>query len=137
MLAFSLHIAKNIFRCFSFYMKIYANNSIQYKNISFFGYKEAKLYAGRTKLLNKYWNRRLYNCNLDKLDGIQEGLKTFKGLSMKQIAFALTDLHSINMVRGCINHCLHCYANAQPFITRAPFESFKQIMDDILALKNG
>ena len=54
---------------------------------------------------------------------------------MKQIAFALTDLHSINMIRGCINHCLHCYANAQPFITRSLFESFKQITDDIAALR--
>lgn len=107
----------------------------QYSAPSFFGYKEAKTYANRTRLFNKFINRKLYNCNLNKLEGIQEGLKTFEGLSMKQIAFALTDLHSINMIRGCINHCLHCYANAQPFFSRAPFESFKQIMDDILALK--
>ena len=116
-------------------MKIASNCNNQYRAASFFGYKEAKTYANCTKLYNRFINKRLYNCNLDKLEGIQEGLKTFEGLSMKQIAFALTDLHSINMVRGCINHCLHCYANAQPFISRVPFESFKQIMDDILALK--
>ena len=116
-------------------MKISSNYNIQYQNTTFLGYKEAKTYANCTRLYNKFINRRLYNCNLDKLEGIQEGLKTFEGLSMKQIAFALTDLHSINMIRGCINHCLHCYANAQPFISRAPFESFKQIMDDIVSLK--
>lgn len=116
-------------------MKIASDNNYQYSNSSFTGYKEAKTYANCTRLYNKFINRRLYNCNLDKLEGIQEGLKSFEGLSMKQIAFALTDLHSINMIRGCINHCLHCYANAQPFISRAPFESFKQIMDDIVSLK--
>ena len=116
-------------------MKVASKYNYQSAKPSFLGYKEAKRYANRTKLYNKFINKRLYNCNLTKLEGIQEGLKTFEGLSMKQIAFALTDLHSINMIRGCINHCLHCYANAQPFITRAPYESFKQIMDDILALK--
>lgn len=116
-------------------MKVVSDNKYSCLKLSFFGYKEAKTYANCTKLYNRFINRRLYNCNLNKLEGIQEGLKTFEGLSMKQIAFALTDLHSINMIRGCINHCLHCYANAQPFISRAPFENFKQIMDDISALK--
>ena len=116
-------------------MEIMHNSvNISYKPM-FLGYAEAQSYAKRTKLYNRFINKKLYNCNLDKLEGIQEGLKTFEGLNMKQIAFALTDLHSINMIRGCINHCLHCYANAQPFITRSFFESFKQIMDDISALK--
>ena len=116
-------------------MKIDSDYNKQYSNSSFWGYKEAKTYANCTRLYNRFTNRKLYQCNLNKLEGIQEGLKSFEGLSMKQIAFALTDLHSVNMIRGCINHCLHCYANAQPFISRAPFESFKQIMDDILALR--
>lgn len=111
------------------------HNNFQYSNASFTGYKEAKTYANITRLYNWYNFKKLYECNLTKLEGIQEGLKTFEGLSMKQIAFALTDLHSINVIRGCINHCLHCYANAQPFISRTPFESFKQIMDDIVALR--
>ena len=116
-------------------MKIVSDYNNNISKPSFLGYKEASAYAKRTKLYNRFINRRLYNCNLNKLEGIQEGLKSFEGLSMKQIAFALTDLHSINMIRGCVNHCLHCYANAQPFFSRASFESFKQIMDDILALK--
>ena len=117
-------------------MKLMHNSVHNYNQPAFFGYAEAQRYAKRTKLYNKFINRRLYNCNLNKLEGIQEGLKTFEGLSMKQIAFALTDLHSINMIRGCINHCLHCYANAQPFISRSLFESFKQITDDIFTLRN-
>ncbi len=116
-------------------MKISSDYNYLYSNQSFSGYKAARFYALRTRFDNKFINRTLYNCDLEKLDGIQEGLKTFKGLSMKQIAFVLTDLHSINMISGCNKGCLHCYANAQPFISRASFESFKQIMDDILALK--
>ena len=53
---------------------------------------------------------------------------------MKQIAFALTDLHALIMVSGCTNHCLHCYANAQPFVKRSSYEDFKQICDDIKEL---
>ena len=116
-------------------MQVLSDYNQQTTHPSFLGYKEASSYAKRTRLYNRFINKRLYNCNLNKLEGIQEGIKTFEGLSMKQIAFALTDLHSVNMISGCINHCLHCYANSQPFISRAPFESFKQLMDDILQLK--
>ena len=74
----------------------------------------------KEKLLNKFFNRKLCECNFEKLEGAQIGLKSFEGLSIKQIAFALTDLHAIIMVSGCTNHCLHCYANAQPYIKRYP-----------------
>lgn len=86
------------------------------------------------RLLNKIFNRKLCDCNLEKLEGIQKGLKTFENLSMKQIAIALTDLHAINMISGCTRHCLHCYANAQPFLKRGCYEDLKQICDDIKTL---
>ena len=86
------------------------------------------------RLFNKVFNRKLCDCNLEKLEGIQNGLKTFDGLSMKKIAIALTDLHAINMVSGCTRHCLHCYANAQPFLKRGSYEDLKQICDDIKTL---
>ena len=88
------------------------------------------------RLLNKLFNKKLCDTNFEQLEGAQEGLKTFEDLSMKQIAFALTDLHSINMISGCTRHCLHCYANAQPFIKRGSYEDLKQICDDIKELQN-
>ena len=88
------------------------------------------------RLINKVFHRKLCNCNPEKLEGIQEGLKTFEGLSMKQIMIALTDLHSINLVSGCTRHCLHCYANAQPFLKRSSFEDLVQICSDIKELTN-
>ena len=90
----------------------------------------------KEKFLNKIFNKKLCECNFEKLEGAQIGLKSFEGLSIKQIAFALTDLHAIIMVSGCTNHCLHCYANAQPYIKRYPYEDLKQICDDIKELQN-
>lgn len=107
-----------------------------YRPISFKGHSDALRYAQRTKFINKIFNKKLCDLNFEKLEGIQQGLKTFEGLSLKQIAFALTDLHSINMISGCTNHCLHCYANAQPFIKRYPFEDLLQICNDVKELRN-
>lgn len=103
---------------------------------SFNGYQEALAYAKKSKFKNRLLNKKLCNLNFEKYEGIQKGLKTFEGLSLKQIAFALTDLHSINLITGCKNHCLHCYANAQPFIKQYPFEDLVQICNDITELKN-
>lgn len=95
-----------------------------------------KYYVATTKFLNKLQRRSLGECNFNRLEGIQNGLKSFEGLSLKQIAFALTDLHSINMVSGCTRHCIHCYANSQPDIKRYSYEDLKQICDDIKELQN-
>ena len=107
-----------------------------YRPISFKGHSDALRYAQRTKFINKIFNKKLCDLNFEKLEGIQQGLKTFEGLSLKQIAFALTDLHSINMISGCTNHCLHCYANDQPLIKRYPFEDLLQICNDVKELRN-
>ena len=110
------------------YNKLYADS------VTFTSKDTEKSQFKTQRFFNKLLNKKLCNANLDKLEGAQEGLKTFNGLSMKQIAFALTDLHSINMISGCTRHCLHCYANAQPFIKRGSFEDLKQICDDIKEL---
>ncbi len=97
------------------------------------GYKQID---GVTKIFNRVFKKGLCACNFAALEGVQKGLKTFEGLSIKQMAFAFTDLHSINMMSGCTNHCLHCYANAQPFIKRYPFEDLVQICSDAKEFKN-
>lgn len=97
------------------------------------GYKQID---GVSKIFNRILKKSLCECNFSALEGVQRGLKTFKGLSIKQMAFAFTDLQSINMMSGCTNHCLHCYANAQPFIRRYPFEDLVQICSDAKEFKN-
>ena len=98
--------------------------------------REEKQVGKTQKFFNKLLGKKLCECDFSKYEGVQNGLKSFEGLSLKQIAIVLTDLHSINMVSGCTRHCLHCYANAQPFIKRGSFEDLKQICDDIKELQN-
>jgi len=106
-----------------------------YDKISFKAKNEKHI--GKTqKVFNKLFNKKLCECNFDKYEGVQKGLKSFEDLTLKQVAIALTDLHSINMISGCTRHCLHCYANAQPFIKKGSYEDLKQICDDIKELEN-
>ena len=120
------------YKCKCYQKPIYGNGL---DRVSFKAGKEKQI--GKTqKFVNKLFNRKLCECDFGKLDGIQNGLKSFEGLSLKQVAMALTDLHSMNMISGCTRHCLHCYANAQPFVKRAPYEDLKQICDDIKELQN-
>jgi len=128
---------------------IYPNNSIQKSNLYYnkslctpcvdtVAFKANPFKAGTfnsQRIFNKLFNKNLCDCNLEKLEGAQDGLKTFEGLSMKEIAIALTDLHAITMVSGCSRHCLHCYANAQPFMKKGAYEDLKQICDDIKTLE--
>lgn len=105
-------------------------------------YAKAQKYANHQKFLNFFKRRNLDDYNLDKLEGIQNGIKIFDGLNMKEIAFMLQDLHGIAVKRGCSNQCLHCYAGAKPagkdqgdYITRMPYETFCELTDGIKKLK--
>ena len=63
----------------------------------------------------KRWNRNYLSAyNLDTLDGIQEGIPVFKGMTMKEIYFLTHYLKEIAVHRGCHNMCVHCYAEAKP-----------------------
>lgn len=114
----------------------YLQHQTQPDTVAFKSMPYNNTYVKTQRLINRIFNRNLCDCNLKMMEGVQQGLKSFEGLSLKQIAFALTDLHSINMISGCTRHCLHCYANAQPFIKRYPYEDIKQICDDIKELEN-
>lgn len=76
--------------------------------------------------------------DLDKLNGIQKGIKVFKGLSMKKIAFASRFLTEILPYRGCSNQCSHCYANALPqnFKNNSKFIN-SMLMEDFYSLIDG
>lgn len=64
-----------------------------------------------------------------KLEGVQNGIEVFDGLSARQILSNLRDLLYIPIVRGCHNNCTHCYLSAQPHVVRASFEDFKSFID--------
>lgn len=96
---------------------------------------EAKEYL-KSCNLDKEMN--IYDLDLDKLDGIQEGLKTFNGLNMKEIALILKNIEIITVKRGCNNHCAHCLfesetplKNTKNQASKASFEDFAQLLSDI------
>ena len=133
------------------HQNIYSFNNRPYENdsVSFSGkdektkFQEATNYATMMKIANIIWPIDFQEYDLNKLEGIQQGIKIFDGLSMKEIAFLFEDLHAIAVKRGCSNQCLHCYASAKPvgkdhddYITRMPFEDFAEMTKGMKTLRN-
>ena len=65
-------------------------------------YLKAKEYL--TKEFPKIKARDLFRYDLKKLNGIQDGIKVFKGMTMAEIAFVLTTVSEFATVRGCKNN---------------------------------
>lgn len=79
----------------------------------------------------------LFSYDLKKLDGIQEGIKVFKDMTMKEIAFIMTTLSEVVTKRGCFNNCAHCYADAKPPIKENEEYTSSMYWEDFLALTCG
>lgn len=79
----------------------------------------------------------LYMFDLNKLDGIQEGINVFKGLNMKEIAFVADTVAEITVNRGCRNICAHCYANAKAPIKETANQINKMSWNDFTSLTDG
>ena len=79
----------------------------------------------------------LYMFDLNKLDGIQEGINVFKGLNMKEIAFVADTVAEITVNRGCRNICAHCYASAKAPIKVNANQINKMSLNDFNSLTDG
>ena len=107
---------------------------------SFGNLKNAQEYLNRTK---KELSSIVHNNNFDirhfniyKLEGIQEGIPLFDGLSIKEISFIGNRLIDFALKRGCHNKCVHCFADAHPplhikdknskFINSVSWEDFQK-----------
>lgn len=103
----------------------------------------SKFFAAQTYLntakeaLSKVKNLELYNFDLNKLDGIQEGIKVFDGLNMKEIAFVANSVAEIAVNRGCRNICVHCYASAKAPIKETANQINKMSWNDFSSLTDG
>ncbi len=75
-------------------------------------FKKAKTYLASKKLWSTFFAPSLSSFNLNKLNGIQEGIKVFKDMTMKEITFILEGLKEIMVFRGCRNGCSHCGVDA-------------------------
>ena len=79
----------------------------------------------------------IFSYNLNKLDGIQEGIKVFKNLTMKEIAFILTTVSEFALIRGCRNNCTHCYADAKPPVKNSESMTNSMLWEDFISLTKG
>ena len=111
-------------------------------------FKQAKIPPEAIQYLNlrKIELKKLHNCanpealkffDAERLEGIQNGIKIFEGLSFPKIAYMISILKQIIVYRGCNNRCIHCYAEAQTpfymrindFISKIPFEDFENLIN--------
>lgn len=81
--------------------------------------------------------QKIFTYDLKKLDGIQEGIKVFKNLTMKEIAFILTTVTEFALIRGCRNNCSHCYADAKPPIKNTEEMANSMLWEDFVSLTDG
>lgn len=103
-------------------------------------YLEAKKYLDRYREVNEYLPKRatnLYDFSLNRLDGIQEGIKVFEGLNMKEIAFMMRTITEFGINRGCHNMCSHCYADAKPPIKETADKINKMSWNDFKSMTDG
>ena len=76
--------------------------------------------AGNTQGVAKLLEGMTVEQAINKLEGIQHGIKVFKNMSIKEIAFFLSTIAEFATLRGCYNNCAHCYADAKPPIKEKP-----------------
>lgn len=82
---------------------------------------------------------------IDKLDGLQFGVRTFENTPIKEIYHIIKKGGSLELglARGCTNGCKHCYVGAKPpipnsdtHISRMSFENFLQFTNDFAEMKD-
>lgn len=104
---------------------------------------KAKQYLNSQINLSDLVDMNLNKLDLNKLDGIQEGIKVFEGLNMKEIKFFLNSVMEFAVSRGCANGCVHCYADAVPktlhaknnFLSNMDWDDFKSLTEGVKELK--
>ncbi len=77
----------------------------------------------------------LRQIDMDKLEGLQNGIKVFEGMTMKEIQYTSEFLHVIAVKRGCTHMCGHCYASAKPSNRQMSFEDFTDITDGFKTIR--
>ena len=111
-----------------------------YNNVYFCG-KPAQINPDAVESLNqqkKRYGTQFYLYDLKALEGLQNGIKIFEGLSFPQIGYLISNLTSIIVQRGCNNNCLYCFADAKtPYHMKANHYEQKIDFEDYKNLING
>lgn len=92
------------------------------------------------KLLTQEEIMNLNDETIEELEGIQYGLKTFEGLSFREIYFLLSNLGELSMpvYRDCAGRCPACNVNGRPAefsrpdnLRRMDYEDFENFTNDL------
>lgn len=130
----------------SIYPKAFAELPVSYySQITFTSedieYKKAKQYLANEIKEHGIPNNMKY-FDLEKLNGIQNGIKIFEGMNAKEIAFICDNINEIATYRGCSGYCGHCYTNAKSpikednkHINKMSFEDYKTLTDGFKTLR--
>ena len=99
---------------------------------------KARAYLDTKEIINSGFKKtEITDFDLNLLDGIQEGIKVFKGLNMKEIAFIAQTITETTIIRGCHNRCFHCYAGGKPPIREDEKHINKMSWNDFESLTEG
>lgn len=116
--------------CFKGQLLKQAKDYLRFQKVKFY----AKTVSERIKnSSNKLMPLR--DLSMEALEGLQYGIKVFKGLTMKDIQYLSENLHVIAVNRGCTNMCAHCYADAKPSKRAMSWEDFTSITDGFKTIR--
>ena len=90
-----------------------------------------KAYRNKNSPYYEGWTAK----EIKSVEGLQEGLESFKGLNIKQVHFILYIIKrnglTLPVVRGCYHHCAHCYLGAKAPVERLAYEDFHNLLSDL------
>lgn len=117
------------------YLKNFDLASMNFKKAQ----KYLEIQKTELRALEKNEELSLSNFDLTKLEGIQDGIQVFKGLSMKQVAFVADEFYAVLVNRGCSNLCAHCMQDAKPqqHLNKHPNIINKMSIEDLNSLTDG
>ena len=113
------------------------NPCSEIKNVAKFLYAKIRVsalkkYIEKTKEQDSFVLRQFA---MEPFEGLQYGIKAFKGMTMKEIQYLCENLHVIAVNRGCKNMCGYCYADAKPSKRAMSWEDFTTITKGLKTLR--
>ena len=113
------------------------NPFVEIKNVAKFLYakknvSDLKRYIDATDGKDSFVLRQFA---MEPFEGLQYGIKAFKGMTMKEIQYLCENLHVIAVNRGCKNMCGYCYADAKPSKRAMSWEDFTTITKGLKTLR--
>lgn len=119
----------------------FSHDSFVWHNSKYAQFKNA---SDKIKSTPGLVTRHLTGSFLNKIEGLQYGVRTFESTPIKEVYHIMKKAGSLELglVRGCTNGCKHCYVGAKPpikdddeHISKMSFENFLLFTNDFREMK--